>query len=57
MKLGVETKRPQVFVCHDLTECLTNEEKDLIFEIEPELFSIGTIIFSKKMVSLLIVGL
>jgi hypothetical protein len=56
VKLGVKTKRPQVLVCHDLMECLINEEEDLIFEIELELFSIGTIIFSKKMVSLLTVG-
>jgi hypothetical protein len=28
-------------------EGLTNEEEDLIFEIEPKLFSIGTITLSK----------
>ncbi len=43
-KLGVETKRPQVLVCYDLMEGLTYEEEDLIFEIEPKLFTIGTII-------------
>jgi hypothetical protein len=32
---------------------LTNEEEDLIFEIEPKLFSIGTIIFSKEFFLLL----
>jgi hypothetical protein len=31
-KLGVETKRPQVLVCHDLIEGLINEEEDFIFE-------------------------
>ncbi len=44
---------PQVFICYDLMEGLTNEEEDLIFEIEPELFSIGTIINSNEIVSLL----
>jgi hypothetical protein len=43
-KLGTKTKRPQVFVCYDLLESLTNEEEDLIFETKPKLFSIGTII-------------
>jgi hypothetical protein len=54
--LGVETKRPQVFVCYDLLEVLTNEEEDLIFKIELELFSIGTIIISKKRISSLSIG-
>jgi len=35
---------------------LIDEEKDLIFEIEPELFSIGTITLLEKIVSLLSVG-
>jgi hypothetical protein len=35
MKLGVETRRPQVLVCYDLMEGLIDEEEDLIFEIEP----------------------
>ncbi len=47
-KLGVETKRPQVLVYYDLMEGLIDEEEDLIFEIEPKLFSIGTITLSKK---------
>jgi hypothetical protein len=42
--LGVETKRPQVLVYCDLMEGLTDEKEDLIFEIEPKLFTIGTII-------------
>ncbi len=54
--MGVETKRPQVFVCYDLLEVLTNEEEDLIFKIELELFSIGTIIISKKRISSLSIG-
>ncbi len=32
-KLGVESKRPQILVCYDLTKGLTYEEEDLIFEI------------------------
>jgi hypothetical protein len=46
MKLGVETKMPQVFVYYDLME-------GLIFEIELKLLSIGTIIFLEKTISLL----
>jgi hypothetical protein len=34
-------------------EGLTNEKEDLIFEIELELFSIGTIIISNETISLL----
>ncbi len=37
-KLGAETRRPQILVCYDLMEGLTNEKEDLIFEIEPKLF-------------------
>jgi hypothetical protein len=48
MKLGVETKRPQVLICYDLMEGLTYEEEDLIFETKLKLFSIGTINLSKE---------
>jgi hypothetical protein len=34
----------------------TNEEEDLIFEIEPELLSIGMITISNEIVSLLNIG-
>jgi hypothetical protein len=37
-------------------EGLTYEEKDTIFEIEPELFSIGTIALLEETISLLSVG-
>jgi hypothetical protein len=30
-KLGAKTKRPQILVCYDLLEGLTNEEEDLKF--------------------------
>jgi hypothetical protein len=52
-KLGANTKRPQILVCYDLMEGLTYEEEDMIFEIKPKLFSIGTITLSKEMISLL----
>ncbi len=55
-KLGAKTKRPQILMCYDLMEGLIDEEEDLIFEIELELFSIGTITFSKETISLLNVG-
>jgi hypothetical protein len=42
-KLGAKTRRPQVLVCYDLMEGLTNEEAVLIFETKPQLFSIGII--------------
>jgi len=55
--LGVETRRPQILVCYDLMERLTNEEEDLMFETKLELLSIGTIILSKEMILLLNVGM
>jgi hypothetical protein len=55
-KLGVETRRPQVFICYDLLERLTYEEEDMIFETKPKLLSIGTITISNEIVSLLSVG-
>ncbi len=39
-----------------MLEGLTNEKEDLIFEIEPELFPIGTITISKETISLLSIG-
>jgi glycerol-3-phosphate responsive antiterminator len=50
MKLGIKTKRLQIFICYDLVEGLTNEEEYLIFKIESKLFSIGTITLSKEIV-------
>ncbi len=55
-KLGAETKRPQVLVCYDLLERLIYEEKDLIFETEPKLFSVGKIVISEETISLLSIG-
>jgi hypothetical protein len=56
-KLGVETKRPQVFVCYDLLKGLTYEEENMIFEIELKLFSIGIITISDETISLLNIGI
>jgi hypothetical protein len=56
-KLGAKTKKPQVFVCYDSMENVTKEEKDLIFEIEPKLFSTGMITISGEIISLLSFGL
>ncbi len=55
-KLGGETRRPQIHISHDLLEGLTNEEEDLIFLIEPKLFSIGTIIILDETIPLLNIG-
>ncbi len=55
-KLGAEIKRPQVLVCYDLMESLIDEEEDLIFEIKPNLFSIGTITILNQTISLLTIG-
>jgi hypothetical protein len=55
--LGIETKRPQVLVCYDLLEGLTDEEEDLIFGTKPELFSIGTITILDETISLLKTGM
>jgi hypothetical protein len=55
-KLGAITRRPQVLICYDLLERLTNEKEDLIFETKPELFSIGTITISKETILLWSIG-
>jgi hypothetical protein len=54
--LGAKPKRPHILVCYDLLEGLTNEDEDLVFDIEPKLFSIGTITISSEIISLLNVG-
>jgi hypothetical protein len=52
-KLGAETRRPQVLVYYDMMEGLIDEEEDLIFEIEPKLFSISIINILDEKISLL----
>jgi hypothetical protein len=54
--LGAKTRRPQVLVCYDLLKKLLGDEEDLIFEIELELFSIGTITILDETISLLSIG-
>jgi hypothetical protein len=51
--LRTKTKKPQIFFCYDLLEGLTYEEENMIFEIEPKLFSIGTITILNETISLL----
>jgi len=41
--LRSEVRRPKVLLCYDYQNGITYEEKDIIFVIEPKLFSIGTI--------------
>jgi hypothetical protein len=41
--LGTNLKRPEVLLCFDYQSGITNEEKDLMFANELELFSIGII--------------
>jgi hypothetical protein len=42
-KLGAPTKHLEILVCYDFHYGLSNEKEDLMFAIEPRLFSIGTI--------------
>ncbi len=50
--LGGEVKRPKMLLCYDYQNGITNdEEEDIIFAIEPELFSIGTISLPKTIQS------
>ncbi len=41
-KLGVQTKRPKVLVCYDFHFRISNEEEDVMFAIELDMFSITT---------------
>jgi len=41
--LKSEVRRPEVLLCYDYQNDITYEKKDIIFVIEPKLFSIGTI--------------
>jgi hypothetical protein len=42
-KFGALTKHPRILVCYDFHFRIYDEKKDLMFAIEPRLFSIGTI--------------
>jgi hypothetical protein len=41
--LGGEVKRPKVLLCYDYQNGIIDEEKDIIFVIEPKLFSMRII--------------
>ncbi len=41
--LGSEVRRQEVLLCYDYHNGITDEDEDIIFAIEPKLFSIGTI--------------
>jgi hypothetical protein len=41
--LGVEVRRPKMLLCYDYQNGITDEEEDIIFTIEPKLFSIRII--------------
>jgi hypothetical protein len=43
-KLGAPTKRLEILVCYDFHFGIFDEEKDLMFDIELGVFSIGTIV-------------
>ncbi len=43
-KLGIQTKRLEVLVCYDFHSGIFDKEKDVMFAIEFDLFSRGTII-------------
>ncbi len=46
--LGIEVKRSKVLLCYDYQNGITDEEEDIIFATELELFSIGTINLPKN---------
>jgi hypothetical protein len=45
-KLGVQTKKLEVLICYDFHSGIFNDEEDVMFAIELDLFSIGTITIS-----------
>jgi hypothetical protein len=50
--LGSEVRRPEVLLCYNYQNGITNEEENIIFTIEPKLFSIGTINLPKTIQSI-----
>jgi hypothetical protein len=42
-KLGIQTKRPKVLVCYDFQSGISDDEKDVMFATELDMFSIRTI--------------
>ncbi len=46
-RLDVNTKWPKVLLCYDFTNDITNEEEEILLQVELELFTIGTISLPK----------
>ncbi len=42
-KLGVQTKKLKVLICYEFHSGIYDEDEDMMFAIELDLFSIGTI--------------
>jgi hypothetical protein len=42
-KLGIQTKRPKILICYDFHFGISNDEKDVMFATELDLFSTRTI--------------
>jgi hypothetical protein len=42
-KFGIQTKRPKILVCYDVHFRIFDDEEDVMFATELDLFSIGTI--------------
>ncbi len=51
-RLGSEVRRPEMLLCYNYQNGITNEEEDIIFATEPKLFSIGTINLLKPIQSM-----
>jgi hypothetical protein len=46
--LGNDIKRLEVLVCYNFQHGIIDDEKDVVFIVEPKLFSIGTIVLSEE---------
>jgi hypothetical protein len=55
--LGTNLQRLNVLSCFEYQSGITNEEEDLMFVSEPELFSIGTINLTLNTVSVVVINI
>jgi hypothetical protein len=46
--MGNDIKRLEVLVCYNFQHGIIDDEKDVIFTVEPKLFSIGTIVLLEE---------
>ncbi len=53
---SINMKSPEVLLCLDYHNDITNEEEDLIFASVPELFSIGIINLPLKTLNIVVVN-